>query len=115
MTVKPTKKALCVISNLPVNIKRKMILDQIESGNFFSVTWVTKSGKISEMNARYGVKKYLKKDAKKGKNGSTNTVAHLKQYATVYKTNTDNNGYRNLNLDTVLTLKAKGEIIHFSG
>lgn len=106
------RKALCVIANLPVNWKRQMILDTIKGGKMFSVTWVTKSGKISTMNARMGVVKYLKKDAKKGKNGSTNTVAHLKQYATVYKTN---QGYRNLDLDTVLILKAKGETVHFSG
>ena len=109
--IKPVKKALCVISNLPTDIKRKMIIDTIKAGNFFSVTWITKSGKISKMNARMGVIKHLK-GGKKCSNGSSNTVSHLKQYATVYKTK---QGYRNLNLDTVLTLKVKGETIHFSG
>lgn len=110
--MKTEKKSLCVISNLPVNMKRQMILDAVKSGQFFTVTWVTKSGKISEMNCRVGVTKHLKNTGKKYSNGSSNTVAHLKQYLTVYKTN---KGYRNLNLDTVLSLKVKGEKIHFSG
>lgn len=108
------KKALCVISNLPVQMKRQMILDAIDIGSmspFFSVTWTTKSGNVSTMNARIGVKKHLK-GGKKCSNGTTNTVNHLKQYATVYKTN---QGYRNLNLDTVMILKCNGETIHFSG
>lgn len=107
-----TKKALCVISNLPVNMKRKMILDAVNGGQFFQVTWIKKDGSIGEMNCRIGVTKHLKNTGKTYSNGSTNTVAHLKQYLTVYKTN---KGYRNLNLDTVLSLKVKGEKIHFSG
>lgn len=106
------KKNLVVVSNLPVNMKRKMILDATEGGQFFSVTWTKKDGSIGEMNCRVGVKKHLKNTGKTYSNGSTNTVAHLKQYLTVYKTN---KGYRNLNLDTVTVLKINGNVIHFSG
>lgn len=110
------KKALCVVSNLPVEMKRKMILEAVKKGKFFSVSWVTKNGKISEMNCRNGVKKHLKNTGKVCSNGTSNTVAHLSQYLTVYKVNAgDKNGYRNLNLDTVLILKVDGNTIHFSG
>lgn len=109
------KSALCVISNLPETMKRKMILDILESGKFVSVEWIVKSGKLSKMCCRVGVTKHLK-HGKKCANGSSNTVAHLKQYKTVYKVNAgDKNGYRNLNLDTIVTIKCGGKIIHFSG
>lgn len=109
------KNPICVVSNLPTNMKRKMILDTLEKGLFVTVEWIVKSGKVSKMNCRSGVVKHLK-GGKKCSNGSSNTVAHLKQYKTVYKVNCgEKNGYRNLNLDTVISLKCGGNTIHFSG
>lgn len=109
------KSALCVISNLPTNMKRRMILDVLETGKFATIEWIVKSGKTSKMNCRSGVTKHLK-GGKKCSNGTSNTVSHLEQYKTVYKVNAgDKNGYRNLNLDTVITLKCEGKTIHFSG
>ena len=64
------------------------------NGHFFGVTFKKKDGTIRTMNARLGVKRYLK--------GGKSTVDQSK-YATVYDVVAK--GYRNIDLDTVIEVK----------
>lgn len=72
-------------------------------GKIFSVVFRKKNGDERVMSCRTGVKKHLK--------GGRNTVAHLKKYITVFSIN--DKGYRNVNLNTLHTVKGGGNVYSF--
>ena len=72
------------------------ILEQT-NGKFFAVNFVKKDGSVRQMTARTGVTKYLK--------GGKKTVSE-DQYVTVYEPSSGS--YKNINRDTILSIKALG-------
>ena len=72
------------------------ILEQT-NGKFFTVNFVKKDGSVRQMTARTGVTKYLK--------GGKKTVSE-DQYVTVYEPSSGS--YKNINRDTILSIKALG-------
>ncbi len=79
-----------------INRQSRMLASLIEqSGDkFFSCTFVKKDGTIRTINARF-------KSAGTGRKPNVNPD----QYLTVYE---PNNGYRNINRDTILAVSVKG-------
>lgn len=73
---------------------------KLVGNQFFSAVFVKRNGEIRKMVARLGVKKYLKGGVKKYDYDHLMTVYDVK-----------NKGYRTINLDTLMTLKAKGKVI----
>jgi hypothetical protein len=71
----------------------------IVKGRFFTATFIKKDGSTRKMNCRLGVKRHLK--------GGQNTKAHLPHYLTVYSV--PDKGYRSINLDTLISIKANGK------
>lgn len=88
--------------NLQLTTESKRVLlralAQAQDGRVFTVTFTKKDGTLRTLNGRLGVTKHLK--------GGENTVQHLPQYLTVY--DMQKQDYRNVNLDTVLSLKCAG-------
>lgn len=74
---------------------------------FFTIKFTKKDGSEREMVAQVGVTKFLKKDAPICANGSTNTVAHIAKYMTVY--DVQKKQYRNVNMETLSYFKC-GEV-----
>ena len=72
------------------------ILEQT-NGKFFTVIFQKKDSSIRQMTARTGVTKYLK--------GGKKTVSE-DQYVTVYEPSSGS--YKNINRDTILSIKALG-------
>jgi hypothetical protein len=70
------------------------------NGQIFSATFIKKDGSIRNMIARIGVRKNLK--------GGTNGASAKNYLVTVY--DMAKGGYRMINLKTLLTLKAGGEL-----
>ena len=102
-----SKKALCIISNLPKDIKRDMIRRALKGGQFASVQWINKKGSLSKANGRIGVTKHLK--------GGKNTTTHKKELLTLYRVNVGkDNSYCSVNMDTVKQLKCNGNTLNFS-
>lgn len=86
------------------NSEKLSILDKVsKSGKIFGVIFVKKDGTDRVMSCRKGVTKYLK--------GGENSVAHLSEYVTVFSCN--DKGYRNINLDTLKTIKGAGQVYNF--
>ena len=77
-----------------VKLKRENVkkLLQDTKGRFFEVTFVKKDGSIRRMNARLGVKKYLKGGLYSGRNHEN----LIPVYDMV------NQGYRSVNINTVV-------------
>lgn len=70
-------------------------------GTIFHITWIKKNGDTSSANARLRVKQHVK--------GTGKAVAQpSNSYITIWKMG-KNGGYRNLNLDTVRSIKSKGK------
>ena len=69
-------------------------------GHFFGVTFTKKDGSKRVMNARLGVKRYLK-------GGRNNVVRDDNNYITVWDTHAK--GYRTVNLATVKEVSLNGE------
>lgn len=76
----------------------KFLASMIEqsNGKMVTVTFVKKNGNVRVLNGRLGVKKYLK--------GNLNTKSS--DYITIY--DVKNKGYRSINRDTILGLRAGG-------
>ena len=68
-------------------------------GRIFSAVFIKKDGSIRKMVARTGVTKYIK--------GGEHTVKAKNNLLTVY--DMAKGGYRTINLNTLLRLKANGE------
>lgn len=74
---------------------QKLILS---SSNIIHVKFVKKDGSIRDMNCRLGVKKHL--------SGGSSTTKAYSNYITVYDMN--KLGYRNINMETLLSFKING-------
>jgi len=84
-------------------IKRNKVLDFLynQRGRFVTIKFVKKDGTVRRMNGRLGVVK--------GTKGKYNLVD---RYDTSYKTMFDvqNYGFRNFNIDTVMTVTASQKV-----
>jgi hypothetical protein len=74
---------------------RKMVGNQ-----FFSAVFVKRNGEVRTMLCRLGVKKHLKGGTKKYDYDHLMTVYDVKK-----------KGYRTINMDTLLQVKANGKVI----
>jgi len=70
-----------------------------QEGKIFTVTFIKKDGSERVLTGRLGVTKHLV--------GGENTVAHKPEYLTVF--DMQKGDYRNVNLDTVTSLRANGK------
>jgi hypothetical protein len=68
-------------------------------GKFVSVEFVKKDGSLRQLTGRFGVTKHLK-------GGENKTVKASNSYMTIY--DTQNAGYRTINLETIKTVKCGG-------
>ena len=82
------------------NKKMNIIKKVSQNGKIFSVEFIKKNGDVRKMTVRKGVTKFLR-------GGGYNTVSHLPQYMTLFSIN--DNGYRNLNLHTLFSIKGDGK------
>ena len=85
-----------------VVLARRRILRAIaiaQEGKIFTVTFIKKDGTERVLTGRLGVTKHLV--------GGENTVAHKPEYLTVF--DMQKGDYRNVNLDTVMSLKCNGK------
>jgi hypothetical protein len=104
------KSVLCVISNLPSNLKRNMIREACKGGQFVTVEWINKKGTLSKCNGRVGVTCHLVKPENRKRKASTKPAPdHVLNLRKMGK------GYRSVTLDEVVTVRAGGKVIHFSG
>jgi hypothetical protein len=83
-------------------MKKKNLINFVGNG-FFSVTFVKKNGEKRTMNCRLGVKKHLKGGQKSYDDANYN-------YLTVY--DLKKKGYRTVNLDTLISVKANGGVMN---
>jgi hypothetical protein len=77
----------------------RSIINEIGS-EFFTVTFTKKDGSIRTMNCRKNVTKHLK--------GGVSTTAKYDHLLTVYDVKAE--GYRNINLNTIIEVKANGNV-----
>ena len=70
------------------------------AGKIFTVLFIKKDGTTRKLNCRLGVKRYL--------HGGNSTTAHIDNLITVY--DLKNNGYRNINIDKVIEIRANNKI-----
>lgn len=85
-------------------LRKAKVLDKVsQGGKVFSVVFTKKDGTERTMSCRRGVKSHLR--------GGKNTVKHLPQYLTVFSMNDE--GYRNINLETLKTVKGCGQVYNF--
>lgn len=82
-----------------INSLKVLGLLKAQKGRMFKVTFIKKDGTVRDMVARFGVKHDLK--------GGTNNITHEMPYVTVW--DMQKHAYRNINLSTVLQIKAGGE------
>ena len=109
-------KNVTVINNLSIDLKRSFIRNLIldGEGQFCTVTWETKSGKLTTCNGRAGVKKYLVADKDRKRAKSTKPAS--KHILTISKNHHEKKGqFRSVTLDKVTMIKAKGQTIVFQG
>lgn len=87
---------------------RRRLLDSAK-GRYFEVIFIKADGSVREMTAKKWVGKWL--HGKPGEN--KNTVQHIEKYYTV--ASIADEGYRNLNLETLKAVKLNGKIYKFDG
>ena len=93
------------ITNLEKNALKALDVFKAANGRIFSVTFVKRTdGSIRDMLCRTGVAKHLK-------GGEPAYDALSKGLMTVYSL--DAQGYRNINLDSVLSAKVDGVVYDF--
>jgi hypothetical protein len=92
--------------NINTKIAKAMI-DSIDNGQFFGITFIKSDGSGREMNARKGVKKHLKGGVSKynGKDGEAQNIG-------VYDVKTG--GYRCFKLDRLTELRIGGKVYKIS-
>ncbi len=78
----------------------KTEIKKMVGNQFFSALFVKRNGEIRKMLCRVGVKRYLKGGEKKCDYDNLLTVYDVKK-----------RGYRTINLDTLVQLKANGRIV----
>ncbi len=90
--------------NARKKVNKLKTLDKVsQKGRIFGVVFTKKDGTKRVMSCRKGVTKYLK--------GGSNTTNHIPQYLTVFSVN--DKGYRNINIDTLKTIKGNGRVFNF--
>lgn len=87
-----------------ISLIRTVVEAALEKGRIATITFVKKDGTVREMNCRLGVTKHLK--------GGTNTCAGKENILTVFDCQKES--YRNINLETVLSIKGCGEVMNFA-
>lgn len=70
-------------------------------GKFVSVEFVKKDGTMRQLTGRFGVTKHLR-------GGENKTVREDNSYMTIYDTQVE--GYRTINLETIKRVKCGGEV-----
>jgi hypothetical protein len=96
--IKPTHKGENMETIINENKAKEIIVGT--GGSIFSVQFIKKDGSIRDMTCRLHVKKYLK-------TGKPSTTAHIPKYITVFEMKGEAAPvYRNINVETLLTLKA---------
>jgi len=91
------------------NVKRAIIEKEAgKNGKIFTASFIKKDGTKRVMTCRLGVKKHLV-------GTGPSTTAHIDKYMTVYDVNVPDpkRAYRNLNLETVYSIKGAGQTIEF--
>ena len=92
------------VKNSRKTLKKLNILEKVANGGkIFSVIFIKKNGTERVMSCRRGVKRYLK--------GGVNTCSHIPIYYNVFSCN--DKGYRNVNLNTLKTVKGCGAVYNF--
>lgn len=84
--------------------KREML--EMTRGKFFSVEFVKQDNTLRKMVARLGVKKHLRSG------GAASNTSHIPKYVCAYDVQCK--GYRNINLDTLVSIKC-GHIQYRAG
>ena len=84
-------------------MQAKQLIAKQLADKFASITFVKKDGTVRKINGRMGVTKDLK--------GGVNTTAKFGQYLTIYSLR--DKGYRNINLETVQRIAARGQVWEF--
>lgn len=72
------------------------------NGQFFTVIFRKKNGKMRKMNCRLGVKKHLR-------SGASSTTSHMSNYITVFDMVARE--YRTINLDTIKEFRGNGTVL----
>ena len=78
------------------------VLDRV-GNKFIGVTFTKKDGSTRKLNGRFKVTKYLK-------GGTNRVVSNSNSYLSIYDVKSE--GYRTINLDTVIEIKALNEVYH---
>lgn len=92
------------IENRNIEFIRATALAALAKGRIATITFTKKDGTEREMNCRLGVTKHLK--------GGSNTCAHIENILTVFDVKKE--AYRNINLNTITSIKGCGEIVRFA-
>jgi len=87
-----------------MNLERKLALIKANEGKIFSVEFTKKDGTLRKMVARLGVVKHLR-------GGGKNTCDAYDHLVTVWDMQKE--AYRNINVDTMISLKAGGNEYFF--
>jgi hypothetical protein len=85
--------------------KREQIIKAISTGKFFTIKFIKKNGMLRELNGRLGVKKHLK-------GGVLGYDPKTFNYIIVF--DVVNEGYRTVNVDTVIELTCNKNKIEFA-
>lgn len=85
------------------DINANVLAGIVGKSQTFSVSFVKANGEVREMNCRLGVTKHLR--------GGDSTTAHKPNILTVFEMTKQQ--YRNINTNTLLSLKAGGKMYTF--
>lgn len=83
-----------------INKYKLGVLLKNTGGKFVSVEFVKKDGSMRQLVGRFGVTKHLR-------GGENKTVKESNSYMTIY--DTQSQGYRTINLETITKVKFAGE------
>ena len=81
-------------------LERRQLIEST-NGGIFSARFLKKSGELREINCRLKVRKHLR--------GGVSTTSHKENLITVWDLKAE--GYRNINLETLLLVKFGGKEI----
>tara|TARA_R110001606_G_scaffold387079_1_gene551479 strand:+ start:45 stop:353 length:309 start_codon:yes stop_codon:yes gene_type:complete len=98
-------KKRTTLKSIIADNKRFRIMEAIKTGKFFTIKFVKKNGELRELNGRLGVKKHLK-------GGSLGYDPKTFNYIIVF--DVVNEGYRTVNVDTVIELTCNKNKIEFA-
>ena len=98
-------KKRTTLKSIIADNKRDQIMKAISTGKFFTIKFIKKNGMLRELNGRLGVKKHLK-------GGSLGYDPKTFNYIIVF--DVVNEGYRTVNVDTVIELTCNKNKIEFA-